>query len=219
MTGIDGRVNNLNQNVFSTLESIKGRNQAKVNINKEEAQQLSQAILADGVVDKNEADLLKELTQSSFRSVNISKDNNNFSPSTLNFASTSSSDVRNILSQTLNVSSKTELNQLWNQGATGLAKLTEIYSRSPVDAKHVTNFLAEQVSKAWDESSITNGYGPLRELIATGFAGVNQLEGNANAQGRWMVHNAIKQVDTKPDGSDGAIPNFLYNWIRPGGIL
>jgi len=218
MTGIDGRVNNLNQNVFSTLEAIKQRNQGKSTLNATDARQLNEAIKADGIIDAAETDLLRELTQKDLRAINVSQDNSNFSPKSLTFASTTGQ-AQNILKATLSSASDTELSKLWNGGPQGIAALTQIYSRSPADAERVTTFLAKQVDKAWDESSITNGYGPLRSLIANGFAGVNQLEGDANVQGRWMVHNAIKQVDTKPDGSDGAIPNVLYNWIRPGGLL
>jgi len=224
MTGIDGRVNNLNQDAFRAAQSAQygagTREKGLV-----EAIALKNGILKDGKIDANEQDLLNEILSGQSTVAIKSQSVSNSNPVELTFNNkwnaTGLNVLRNISAPGTHnpTTNNADLNKAWTKGGEDFRELTQIYSRSPADAERVTNFLADKVSKAWDDSSITNGYGPLRSLIATGFAGVNQLEGDANVQGRWMVHNAIKQVDTKPDGSDGAIPNFLYNWIRPGGLL
>lgn len=220
MTGIDGRVNNLNRDVFTAarqLQTVSGDRTKSA----QAARNLQSAILKDNKIDDAERDLLNEITRGNGGEINISGQKSaSFNPQDLKFKNNFSSDAVNILKNT-NVAqgSNAELESIWRNSANPIRELTRIYSGSPAGKEQVTNFLASKANDAWDRSSIGNGYGPMRDMISSAYGQVNQLSGSENEQGRWMLFDAIKKVDTNPNGSDGAIPNMLYNWIRPGGYL
>lgn len=212
MTGINGQVNGLNRDVFTTLQNIKSRNPGSSALRDADARELSAAINKDGTVDAAENDLLNELTQNRTRSIRISS--SDASANSVSFTSTAGT-TKAILNNT----QKAHFNKLFSQGNEGFKELTAIYQRSPEDAQKVVDFLSAKASEAWDQSSVTNAYAPLRSLISTAYSGVNQLEGQANTDGRNMLHRAIEKLDRNPDGSNGSMPDFLYNWIRPGGVI
>ena len=57
---VNGNVSGLNKEVFSSLQSVRNKNQ----ITSDEAQKIKNAILKDGNIDNNEIDLINELTSS-----------------------------------------------------------------------------------------------------------------------------------------------------------
>lgn len=157
---------------------------------------------------------MSELTQDKVRTINISSAAN---PTNVLTFGTSTGKVQASLLETQTPTSY--LNELTNKGAEGFKELTAIYQRSPADANRVVNVLSNKASQAWEKSAISNAYSPLRTMIADAYAGVNQLQGKDNDAGRWMLHRAIEKTDRNADGSNGAVPDFLYNWIRPGGVI
>jgi t-SNARE complex subunit (syntaxin) len=209
MTGIDGRVSGLNNDVFQALQNIKKTNSGA--LSETDAKTLQTAINKDGKIDSAEQDLLTELTQSSLRSINIQSAD---SPAQSVVFATTSGKARSVLQETQ--TSTAQLKKLASEGEKGIQELTKIYQRSPADAERVVAVLAKEGLAAWDKSSVTNGYGPLTQMISSAYAGINKMSGQDNTDGRWMLHKAIKQIDTV---KNDAIPDFLYNWIRPGGRL
>lgn len=209
MTGIDGRVNNLNADVFGALQSIRSRNSGS--LTEADARQLSQAIKKDGTIDAAEQDLLTELTQSNVRAITISSAQ---SPANSVTFGTTSGRTRQVLQETQTPTA--QLRALAQQGGNGIRELTKIYQRSPADAERVVNVLASQGMSAWEQSSVGNAYGPLRGMISAAYSGVSQLEGQDNSDARNMLHKAMNQIDR---ANNDAVPDFLYNWIRPGGYL
>lgn len=209
MTGIDGRVSGLNKDVFQTLQNIKKTNAGA--LSEADAKAIQTAINKDGKIDSAEQDLLTELTQSNLRSITIQSAD---APAQSVVFSTTSGKTRSVLQETQ--VSTAQLNKLASQGADGIQELTKIYQRSPADAERVVNALAKEGLAAWDKSSVTNAYKPLAQMISASYSGINKMTGQDNTDARWMLHRAIKQIDTQ---KSDAIPDFLYNWIRPGGRL
>jgi hypothetical protein len=209
MTGIDGRVSGLNKDVFQTLQNIKKTNSGA--LTEANAKELQVAINKDGKIDSAEQDLLTELTQSNIRTINIQSAD---SPANSLVFGTTAGKARSVLQETQTPTA--ELDKLATQGGEGIQALTKIYQRSPADAERVTNALAKKGLEAWDKSGVTNAYGPLTSMISSAFSGIKKLEGQDNSDARLMLHGAIKQIDTT---KNDAIPDFLYNWIRPGGVI
>ena len=211
MGNINGRVTGLNTDVMNSLNKIKSENGGRGILSTQDAQELSGAINKDGKIDAAEEDLLVELTQDQSRLVKVSSAES--SPNQVTFG-TASGSARNILQETLAPRKKIEA--MIDNGAQGFKDLTKVYSRSPADAERVVDILVGKAGKAWDASNLGNRYEPLRSFIATAYSGVNSLEGKANADGRNMLHEALKQVD---QNVGDRIPDVFYNWVRPGGVL
>jgi hypothetical protein len=228
---IDGNVSGLNRDAFQATQYAQSRKgtEAKGMV---EAQAIRNAVLKDGKIDAAEEDLLRELTSGQNKVTVGAQKTSDFNPANLNFSNTWTADARKLLSDTLpSQSGARELEGLWSKGANGIDDMVAIYRRSPADKSRVVEFLSQKTGEAWDKSSITNGYAPLRAAIASAYSGVNQLQGDANTAGRSMLYEALSHLDTVRDNQgkpvldeqgkpkNANIPDFLYNWIRPGGYL
>ncbi len=209
MGNVNGRVNGLNNNVYDTLKEIKSKNKGALNPN--DATKIAQAVKQDNKIDAAEEDLLVELTQNNVRSIRVSSSKN--PANTVSFG-TAVGKTQKMLQETLIPTS--ELEKLSGQGAAGIKKLVSVYQRSPADAERVVKALAKKGAEAWEKSAVTNAYAPLRDMISASYSGVKALEGESHDAGRDMLHQSIKQIDLK---KGDAIPDFLYNWIRPGGRI
>lgn len=211
MGNIDGRVTSLNKTTFAALQKVNASTNQTGVLSADAAKELSQAILKDNFIDKAEEDLLVELTQDKSRLVSVSSADS--SPNQVTFG-TAKGSVKSILQETLAPRAKIEA--MIDNGAQGFKDLTKVYSRSPADAKRVVDILVGKAGKTWDASNLGNRYEPLRSFIATAYSGVNSLEGQANADGRNMLHEALKRVD---QNVGDRIPDVFYNWVRPGGVI
>ena len=65
----------------------------------------------------------------------------------------------------------------------------------------------------WEVSNLSNGYKPLRDLIGKLY-GYSNATGGDTKTGRTILYRAMNQLDRS--AKDG-VPDFLYNWTRPGG--
>ncbi|MGV3524383.1 MAG: hypothetical protein ACO1RX_09165 [Candidatus Sericytochromatia bacterium] len=209
MPNLDGRVNNLNRDVASTLQRLQRANPGS--ITEAGAQELKTAILKDNNIDANEQDLLNELTQDKVKSISVYAEGI-ANPVAVTYSATGRSKA--ILESMGNP--QENLSALWSQGQAGYKRLTEIYARSPSDAKKVTDFVAGKLQSAWDQSNMGNGYKPLRDLIGSTYGFATSNTGESVTQGRNLLHASMKQVDQQ---ANDRIPDFLYNWVRPGGLL
>lgn len=219
MAGIDGRVTGLNQDAFQAAKFAQIRKSTAPK-GVTEANVLKNAILKDNKIDSAEQDLINEFTSDSGQKVNISAQQTaGFSPQDISFNNKWSSEAIDIIKDIKPKENISQLDSLWNSGAKGFKEITKIYQSSPENKEKVLNFLEGKTKTAWDKSGITNAYSPLKGLISTAYSGVNQLSGDDNTAGRTMLHEAIKRVDTTESGGNGSIPDFLYNWIRPGGYI
>ncbi|MBF2053501.1 MAG: hypothetical protein IGS03_08560 [Candidatus Sericytochromatia bacterium] len=208
MTGIDGRVNNLNRDVFSALQNVA--NPAR--LTEQDAKNIRSAIMKDGGIDAAERDLLNELTSNTSNIQINAQSSSSFSPSALNFqpAQGEAQSTLNTIKQPIN------LDRLWSNGSEGLTEMIELSSISPATRQAVTQFVAGKFLQSWNSSSVTNGYAPLRETLSNAYSAIQNSDPETNTNGRWLYYNAMKMVDNR---AGDRIPDMLYNWIRPGGYL
>lgn len=211
---MDGKVTNLNMDAFRTLQMIKART-PNGPLTDADATRIKTAILKDNKVDEAEADLLQEIMGGGGNIDVSAKKESGFSPSDIQFNKTASAGAKKILESIKPLDDK-DIAALWNGGPAGFAKLVDAYSTSSQNAEKITKFIGDEVLKTWDKSSLGNGYAPLRSLISSSTDNLGKLQGTQNEQGRKMLHGGMAQADKKVND---AIPDFLYNWIRPGGYI
>lgn len=214
----DGRVSGLNQDVFRTIQYIKRYN-PNGPLQTSDAELLKKAILKDNKIDEAEADLLKELNQGNQNNITIGAQKTaTFNPNDLQFTGKLSEQAKTVLSDVKPGAQPAPppLDALWNGGPEGFKKLLNIYRSSPQDAQRVRDYLSQKVTQAWNQGSWTSGHAPLRGLIVQGYNNLSKLSEADSNLGRTLFYEVLRNVDRQ--GGD-AIPDMLYNWIRPGGYI
>lgn len=207
----DGKVNGLNADSYAVLQTIKKRNPGAFTENS--AKELAAALLKDGTIDPAETDLVVEMTQSQFRSITITPAN----------AAVGSTDK--ILTYPISGAAKTVLQHVinppldftaeWAKPDRGWNLLVADYKRSPERKAAVLAFVTQEMAKKWEVSNMANGYKPLRDEIGKLYGQSNAPSADATA-GRTLLYDALNTVDRN---AKDAMPDFLYNWVRPGGYL
>jgi hypothetical protein len=219
-TVTDGRVAGLNSATFAALKSVKTRNPGA--LTEANAMELRTAIMADGKIDIAERDLLREMTQSQFRSINVTVDGAKWStlmdlalvPATSKVATYPvSGNAKRVLQDVLDP--PVDLAREWAGGSAGWNAIVRAYAKSPVEESRVINFVAGKFAEQWELSNMANGYKPLRDEIGKRYGFSNSAGGDAKA-GSTVIYKAMNQVDRN---AKDAVPDFLYNWVRPGGYM
>ncbi len=206
----DGLVTALNAKSFAALKAIKTRNPGA--FTDSDAKALKQAILAEAGIDDAERDLLEEMVQSQFRSITITSANTASGHKLISYPV--SGNAKQTLINTL--SPPADLEAQWSNGQSGWAAIVAEHKKSSADAAGVMNFVQGKLALQWENSNMTNGYKPLRDQIAKLYAYSNSLPAGDGPLGRTIVFNAMNQLDRN---SRDQIPDFLYNWVRPGGAI
>jgi hypothetical protein len=206
---IDGKVVGLNSESFAALAALKRAN-PNGTLTEAQAMQLRGALLRDQTLDDQELDLLQELTQSQFRGINVTPTGAEI---TKVVTHPTSGMAKKVLQETL--MPRLNLNAAWAQGNAGWNEITKASKFNALEETRVVNFVAGKLEAEWDKSNQGNGYKPLRDLISQlyGYTGTPGSDANG---GRAVLYKANKQVDAKVNDK---VPDFLYNWIRPGGYM
>lgn len=97
------------------------------------------------------------------------------------------------------------LRGLWNAGASGMQALADIYRNSGV--QEVLSFMMNKLETAWDNSSWSNGYQGMRDLMGEMWDAAVAAGGEAMA----FVHDIISHFDRHYAGD--YVPDFLYSWM------
>ncbi|MBK8373863.1 MAG: hypothetical protein IPL18_02945 [Sphingomonadales bacterium] len=208
---LDGKVTVLNTDAFATLALVRKRNPGA--FNEVDAKELAAAINKDSKVDPVEADLLREMTQSQFRSITVTPvkpvpgagDKVTLYPVSGNAKKV----LQNVLNPPLDLSVE------WAKPDHSWQQLVTDYKSSAEREAKVLAFVTEEMAKKWEASNMGNGYKPLRDEIAKIYGLCNTPGGDANS-GRTLLYRAMNSVDRN---AKDAVPDFLYNWVRPGGYL
>ena len=205
---IDGKVAGLNTSTFTAFQDIKKRNPGA--FTEANANELKAAINKDGKIDDAERDLLEEMTQSQFRSITVTQEGS----STAKVVSYPvSGNAKKVLQDTLNP--PLNLEDAWSKGNAGFNDIIKAYKKSPIEEARVTNFVSGKLAQAWEQSNMGNGYKPLRDMIGRLYGFSNSTGSDTNT-GRTILYKSMNQLDRNAKDS---IPDFLYNWVRPGGYL
>lgn len=205
---IDGKVSGLNTTTFNALQAIKKRNPGS--LTEKDANELKAAVNKDGKIDDGERDLLEEMTQSQFRNITVTQEGN-INAKVMTFPTVGN--AKKVLQDTINP--VLNLEEAWNNGNTGFNDIIKAYKKSPMEEARVTNFVADKLAKAWEQSNMGNGYKPLRDMIGRLYGFSNSAGSDTNT-GRTILYKSMNQIDRNAGDS---IPDFLYNWVRPGGYI
>ncbi|GGD13309.1 sel1 repeat family protein [Aquisalinus flavus] len=172
-------------------------------------------ILADGVVDGEERDLIVEMTFPRLRVFVIYPSSQ---PDPFSGDSLSTTPVRDeaLRSSLLALLDYTPADLSWDETDRPgtMRRLFDASLHSPELAAPAQAVIAEQVARLAAASTVENAYGPLRGFITEAMGVVNTYEGEDNAAVRGLLYDAIVEG---VEGAPLTMPRFLYNWIRPGG--
>lgn len=204
----DGKVTGLNEAAFTALSTVKQRNPGS--LTQQDAQELATAIMADNVVDDLERDLLEEMTQSQFRNITVTPAGNTARRVTT-FPTVGN--AKKVLLSVLNP--QLDLSAAWTQGASGWKDIIMEFKKNHEQEVRVVAFVQGKLAEQWEASNLGNGYKPIRDMIGKSYGYSNSAGADTNT-GRTILHRAMDQLDRSV--SD-AVPDFLYNWTRPGGQL
>lgn len=204
---VDGKVAGLNATTFAAVKDAKRRN-PNSSLTFDDASTVVRAILQDDNIDEGESDLLGELTQSQFRGITVTLAGS--SPDKVVMHPTSGN-AKKLLQES--ISPPLSLEYAWSQGSAGWAAITMVYKRSSTEEARVLHFVAGKLEAEWGRSNQANAYKPFRDLNSTmiGYSGIPGADTNT---GRTILFRANQMVDAN---TAGAVPDFLYNWIKPGG--
>lgn len=206
---VDGKVSGLNAVAFAMLQDIK-RTNPNGTMTEQNTRMLRNAILSDREMDNGELDLLQELTQSQFRGITVTLAG---SETAKVITYPTSSAAKKVLQDTL--SPPVNLDRAWTDGSGGWNEITKAYKAGPIEEARVVNYVSAKLGAEWDNSNMGNAYKPLRDLIAQLY-GYSGLPGADTNTGRTILYKACRQLDNKVSDT---LPDFLYNWTRPGGNL
>jgi hypothetical protein len=205
---IDGKVAGLNEATFAALATVKQRNPGS--LTERDMQELATAIMADQVVDDSERDLLEEMTQSQFRSITVTPAGDTArSVRTYPTAGNAKKLLQGVLNPPL------DLDAAWTQGTSGWMSICTEFKKGAQQEAGVVGYVQGKLAEQWETSNMSNGYKPLRDLIGKLYGYSNSAGGDTRT-GQTILYRAMNQLDR--NASDG-VPDFLYNWTRPGGYL
>lgn len=205
----DGRVTGLNDKAFTALQEIKRKNPGSLTL--EEALALRAAIIHDDQIDAEEADLLSEMTQGTFRNITVTRAGKAGTPEKVMTFPTVAQ-AKTVLSQTLDP--QLNLETSWSAGEQGWRDMVGESVVSNEQAQRVAAFVQARVTEAWQAGDAGNGYKPLRSLIAQryAFTKTSGLPPDQIEQARRLVVDACRAVDGKVQNQ---IPDALYDWWKP----
>jgi hypothetical protein len=207
----DGKVTGLNTDTYTTLQTIKKRNPGAFTENN--SNELAMAIRKDGKVDDIETDLVREMTQSMFRSITITPAGAAADSTDKIISYPVSGNAKKVLLYIINP--PLDFAAQWAKPDRGWNLLVTDYKISPERKAAVLAFVTEELAKKWEVSNMGNGYKPLRDEIGKLYGHSNSLGADTDA-GRTLLYDAMNMVDRNAKDS---VPDFLYNWVRPGGYL
>ncbi|KAA5805346.1 hypothetical protein F1654_05040 [Alkalicaulis satelles] len=208
----------VDQAFYDVLEQIL-RSDGRTTWSQDKVTALRRHVLADGAVDDQERSLIVEMTVPRVRVFTIypSSQPDPFSGQNLTTSTVSGEALRSALLALLDhTPSDLDWDDDDRQGS--LRRIAAASLETPDLAGGMKDRIADQVRPLAGASTVTNGYGPMRALIADMLSAANamQADGSVDEAG----YNAVRQLfhDAIEDGVEGApegIPRFLYNWLRP----
>lgn len=205
---IDGKVEGLNEPAFAALSTVKKRNPGS--LTQVDAQEIATAIMADQVLDDAERDLLEEMTQSQFRNITVTPAGDGVRRVTT-FPTVGN--AKKVLINVLNP--QLDLDAAWSRGGGGWAEMIAEFKKGSSQEAPVVSFVQRKLAEQWEASNLANGYKPLRDMIGMLY-GYSNSAGADTVTGRTIMYRALSQLDRQ---ASDAVPDFFYNWVRPGQSL
>ena len=109
------------------------------------------------------------------------------------------------------------LDEAWAKGAQGWLEIVVNSKRDSNEEQKVAAYLEQRITKAWESSNQSNGYKPLRDVIAQryGFTKAKDFPVEQAENARKLMIAACHAADIK---SKDQIPDYIYSWWSSGGI-
>ena len=196
---IDGQASTTDNQVFYAATQIKD-----VPLDRTAAFTLTYAMLANTQIDESDKEILLELLSQNSSGLRLS------GPTGAQIDITPpNAEARQVL--TTLVSPK-NMNDYWLKGEPEMKELIILaYLGSPA-WQRATQFIASKFYAEWKNSSIENGYKPIRDIIATAYESgpdvkEDKLLGNAKAT---LLYDAMEMVDNHEQDK---VPDFVYSWL------
>ena len=104
------------------------------------------------------------------------------------------------------------LNDLWLVDTDKMRLFVHIAEACPATKDRLTKFAASKFNEKVETSDISNGYGPIRDLLMDYFNKYKGLQGADNNMARKIAYDAMVMVDKYHNDE---VPYFIYNWLLP----
>jgi hypothetical protein len=75
----------------------------------------------------------------------------------------------------------------------------------------VSGYILQRLNVVWMESTLANGYEPMRRDLSAAIRMLQQTDADTERQGRSLIYDAARQLDVR---NGDAIPNYLYDYLR-----
>ena len=206
----DARRITVEQDLFIVLERILNSEEPASRWTGRKVAALRDHVLSDNRLDDAERALITELSKRDRRPIALASGNGS-GPFVIDAPQTTSLVLTTRLGEILEF---VDLSIDPADRPGSLKRLFDASLRTPGATPAIRNALAGEVARLWSESTVDNGYGPVRGFITEAMGVVNTYEGEDNAAARTLLHASIEQG---AEGAPVAMPRFLYNWIRPTG--
>jgi hypothetical protein len=202
----DGRVAGLGEGVMVVLRRIKASN--VVPLRENEALLLRDAVMADGAIDSAERDLLDEMINPQVRSVLIADPAAGGSSQIVFYPFFGK--AREIVMDT--IEPPIDFASAWAGGNDGWRVIVEEASKGGYRESRAEIFVTQQLERVWNESNLSNSYKPYRDEVIRLYSASMALSGAQVVPARQLLFNASNRLDEQ---RGDAIPDYLYNWIKP----
>jgi hypothetical protein len=103
------------------------------------------------------------------------------------------------------------LASLWLRGPAQMKQLVDVTVLSPDTARQVSNYILQRLNVVWIDSTLGNGYEPIRRDLSTAIRMLQQTDADTERAGRSLIYDAARQLDVR---NGDAIPNYLYDYLR-----
>ncbi len=105
------------------------------------------------------------------------------------------------------------LNDLWLVDQSRMTTFVRVSTVSSGLETRLTRFAASQFNASWKESNQSNGFKPIRDLLDEYKEHLRPMPDAERRQGRKIGYDAMALVDSH---SNGAVPDFIYDWMSKG---
>jgi hypothetical protein len=183
----------------AVAEILKGTAQER-EISYAVARRFGPMMFSDGILSANERDLVRELLASA-RTTITTASGDTFEIPPLSFQ------ARGFLS----LVQPPNLATLWLRGPAQMKQMVDVTVLSPDTARQVSGFILQRLNLSWMESTIANGYEPMRRDLSAAIRMLQQTDADTERQGRSLIYDAARQLDVR---NGDAIPNYLYDYLR-----
>jgi hypothetical protein len=185
----------------AVAEILKSTTQER-EISEAVARRFGPMMFSDGVLSANERDLVRELLAvTSGRTAITTGAGDTFEIPPLSFQARAF----------LGLVQPPNLATLWLRGPTQMKQMVDVTVLSPDTARQVSNYILQRLNVSWMESTIANGYEPMRRDLSAAIRMLQQTDADTERQGRSLIYDAARQLDVR---NGDAIPNYLYDYLR-----